>query len=72
MNFFEKLNLKFKDYEREKKIEEMINIVLEKDKILLFVNLIKDKEHEEIFGMKNVSKKLREALTYIKKNNMKF
>ena len=50
----------------------MINIVLEKDKTLLFVNLIKDKEHEEIFGMKNVSQKLREALTYIKENNMKF
>jgi len=72
MNFFEKLNLKFKNYEREKKIDEMINIVLEKDKTLLFVNLIKDKEHEEIFGMKNVSQKLREALTYIKENNMKF
>ena len=72
MNFFEKAYLKFKDYEREKKIEEIINIVLEKDKTLLFVNLIKDKEHEEIFGMKNVSKKLREALTYIKENNMKF
>ena len=72
MNFFEKLNLIFKNYEREDKIEKMINIILEKDKTLLFVNLIKDKEHEEIFGMKNVSEKLRETLTYIKENNMKF
>ena len=72
MNFFEKLNLIFKNYERETKIEKMINIILEKDKTLLFVNLIKDNKHEEIFGMKNVSEKLREALTFIKSNNMKF
>ena len=72
LNFFEKLDLKFKNYEREEKIQEMIGKILENGESLLFVNLIKDKNHTKIFGMKNVSEKLRKALKYIKENNMKF
>ena len=72
LNFFEKFELKFKNTSNDEIIDEMLKKILEKDESLLFVNLIKDNEHNRIFGMEKVSKKIREALEYIKKNNMKF
>ena len=72
LNFFEKFELKFKNTSNDEIIDEMLKKILEKDESLLFVNLIKDNEHNRIFGMEKVSKKIIEALEYIKKNNMKF
>lgn len=72
MNFFEKLDLKFKDKEEEDKNSEMIETILQKDETLLFTNLIVDNNHNKIFGMENVSKQIRKALNYIKENNLKF
>ena len=72
LNFFEKFELKFKNTPDNELIDEMTKKILEKDESLLFVNLIKDKDHNRIFGMEKVSKKIRDALRYIKTNNMKF
>ena len=72
MNFFEKLDLKFKDKEEEDKNSEMIETILQKDETLLFTNLIVDNNHNKIFGMEKVSKQIRKALNYIKENNLKF
>jgi GTP-binding protein EngB required for normal cell division len=72
LNFFEKFELKFKNTPDNELIDEMTKKILEKDESLLFVNLIKDKDHNRIFGMEKVSKKIRDALKYIKANNMKF
>lgn len=72
LTFYEKLNLKFKNYTREKENEEMINKFFENGETLHFVNLVKDKKHKKIFGMKNVSIKMRGILENIKKTNMKF
>ena len=66
MNFFEKLDLKFKDKEEEDKNTEMIETILQKDETLLFNN------HNKIFGMEKISKQIRKALNYIKENNLKF
>ena len=72
LNFFEKFELKFKNTPDNELIDEMTKKILEKDESLHFVNLIKDKDHNRIFGMEKVSKKIRDALRYIKTNNMKF
>jgi hypothetical protein len=50
----------------------MTNTINEKDKTLFFMNLIIDQNHNKIFGMNNISKKIREALGYIKLNNINF
>ena len=44
MNFYERLDLKFQDYDENEKNKEMMNKILEKDKSLFFVNLIKEKK----------------------------
>ena len=72
MNFFEKLELKFKDYKDEERNREMTNTIIEKDKTLFFINLIIDNNHNKKFGMNKISKKIREALGYIKLNNINF
>lgn len=72
MNLYEKLELKFKNYTEEKKNKEMISKIIEENNNLIFANLKLDKTHDKIFGMNKISKKIREALTNIKFNNMKF
>ena len=72
MSFFEKLDLKFKDKKEEDKNSEMIETILQEDETLLFTNLIVDNNHNKIFGMEKVSKRIRKALNYIKENNLKF
>lgn len=72
MNFFEKLELKFEGYKEEERNQEMTNTIVEKDKTLFFMNLIIDQTHNKKFGMNKVSKKIREALGYIKLNNVNF
>ena len=72
MSFFEKLDLKFKGKDEEDKNSEMIETILKEDETLLFTNLIKDNNHNKIFGMDKVSKQIRKALNYIKENNLKF
>ena len=71
MDFFEKLNLKFKTYSEEKN-KERIDTILKKDETLIFVNLMIDDEHAKIFRMNKISRKIREAFQYIKFNNMIF
>jgi len=72
MNFFEKLDLKFENYKEEERNKEMTNTIIQKDNTLFFVNLIIDETHDKKFGMNKVSKKIREALADIKKNNIQF
>ena len=72
MNFFEKLELKFKNYEKDVRNQKMTKTIIEKDKTLFFMNLIIDQNHNKIFGMNKISKKIREALGHIKSNNIKF
>ena len=51
MTFFDKFKLKFKEIDEVDKNLEMIETILKKGQSLLYVNLIKDKEHPKIFGM---------------------
>ena len=71
MEFYQRMELKFKGKKEEEKNEEMINTIMEKDKNLIFVNLKKDPEHETIFGMDKLSYQIIEALKSIKSFNMK-
>ena len=69
LNFFEKLELKFENFKEEERNKNMTNTIIEKDKTLFFMNLIIDQNHNKIFGMNNISKKIREALGHIKSNH---
>ena len=72
MDFFEKLELKFKNKSEVEKNKEMIDTIFKKDETLIFVNLMIDDEHKKLFGMNKVSEKIREAFKFIQYNNMIF
>ena len=69
-SFLDRLDQQFKDSKNRNK--EIIDKIIEINKTLFFVNLIKDKKHKEIFGMNKVSKKVREILNYISRRNIEF
>ena len=71
MEFYQKLELKFKDLSEEQKYDQMVNTIIEKDKYLIFVNLKKEIDHEIIFGMDKLSLQIIEVLKNIKSFNMK-
>ena len=71
MEFYQKMELKFKDKEEEERYREMVDTIMEKNKTLIFVNLKKDEDHENLFGMDKVCSGIIDALLSIKSFNMK-
>ena len=71
-NFLEKLLIKFQNVDDTNKNKEMISTIIKEDETLIFTNLMKDEDHEKIFGLDKVSKQIRKVLEYIKEDNIKF
>ena len=72
LEFYKKMELKFKDRKEEERNEEMVSTIIEKDKNLIFVNLKKEEDHEIKFGMDKVCSQIINAFKNIKSFNMKF
>ena len=72
LEFYKKMELKFKGRKEEERNEEMISTIIEKDKNLIFVNLKKEEDHEIKFGMDKVCSQIINAFRNIKSFNMKF
>ena len=71
MEFYQRMELKFRDKNEEDKINEMLDTIIEKDKTVIFVNLKEDEEHANLFGMDKLCSRIIEILTDNKSINMK-
>lgn len=49
-----------------------IKEIIKKENTLFFLNIKLDKDHNKIFGMKKISKKIRELFNSIKDNNLRY
>ena len=69
---YEKIdNFDISEGDNEDRNKKMIEKIIELNKTLFFVNIIKDNNHKEIFGMNKVINKIRQILRYTKEKNMK-